>query len=259
MTSSSGKLSRVRTPLRVALVIVGVIVALLVVQSLPIFLMMPFGAQAYDNPDFVVYYEKGDEAGAREVFDLVQSSMGELKQRMAYQTDSKLQIYVYKAQSSVWIRKYGLATMLIAPTWYIGDTVGGVVRIVSPDTPVRGNTHDTILGAVLHEIVHSINYHKNPRLSYFWDNGLATYLSGQKPSSVSYWSMPSLEDTHTENEIKFGNMGGYEYSYSYVEYLDAKYGWDKVIEYAAGGKTYEQVFGASEQQVYDGWAEYLKQ
>jgi hypothetical protein len=258
MASSSGNLIRARSPLRIALVIVGIIVALLIIQSLPIFFPMPFGAQAYDNPDFVVYYERGDEAGARDVFDLVKSSMGELKQRMDYQPDSKLQIYVYKAQSSVWIRKYGLATMLIAPTWYIGDTVRGVVRIVSPNTAVPRQTHDTILSAVLHEIVHSINYHKNPRLSYFWDNGLATYISGQRPDNVSYMSMPSLDDTHTENEIKFGNMGGYEYSYSYVEYLDGKYGWDKVIEYAAGGKTYEQVFGASEQQIYDGWANSLK-
>ncbi len=258
MAISSGNASRARTPLRIALIIVGVVVALLVIQSLPIFILMPFGAHAYDDPDFVVYYESGDGAGAKDVFDLVKTSMGELKQRMAYQPDSKLQIYVYKAQSSVWIRKYGFATMLIAPTWYIGDTVGGVVRIVSPNTPVQRQTHDTILGAVLHEIVHSINYHKNPRLTYFWDNGLATYLAGQTPTNVTYFGMPSLTDTHTRNEIKFGNMGGYDYSYSYIEYLDGKYGWDKVIEYAAGGKTYEQVFGASEQQIYDGWAESLK-
>ncbi len=259
MAFSSGNVSRVRTPLRIALIIATVVVALLIIQSLPVFILMPFGAQAYDDPDFVVYYEAGDAAGAREVFDLVKSSMAELKQRMADQPDSKLTIYVYKAQSSVWIRKYGLATMLIAPTWYIGDTVGGVVRIVSPNTAVPRQTHDTILGAVLHEIVHSINYHKNPRLTYFWDNGLATYIAGQTPTHVTYLGMPSLADTHTSNEIKFGNMGGYDYSYSYIEYLDAKYGWEKVIEYAAGGRTYEQVFGATEQQIYDAWAETLKQ
>jgi hypothetical protein len=241
-------------------ILLAVLVALVILQSLPVLFLKPFGALAYANDDVLVYYQRGDEAGAKEVFDLVSSHIGEINARLKYQPRQPLEIFVYKAQSSLWMRKYGLVTLLIAPTWYVGDNQGAAVKLVSPNTPVRGHTHDSILNAILHEVVHSVNYRKNPRLSYFWNNGLATYLAEQVPpeGSVSYLDAPTLEQTHTSNEIQFGEMGGYFYSYSYIAYLDQAYGWDRVVDFASGGKTYEQVFGTSEQAIYDAWLASLK-
>ncbi len=252
-TSHSSSL--LRSAWKAVAIIVAVLIALAALQSLPIVLLKPLGAQAYANDSVVVYYEPGDEAGAHEVFQLVSNHIGEIDARMEYQPAAPLGIFVYKAQSSLWMRKYGLVTLLFAPTWYVGDSQFGAVKLVSPNTPVQGHTHDSILNAILHEVVHSINYHKNPRISYFWDNALATYIAGQVPpdGSVSYWNAPSLDQMHTSNEMEFGEMGGYFYSYSYAEYLDKTYGWARVIEYASGGKSYEDVFGASERAVYDGW------
>jgi hypothetical protein len=264
MASISGKSARPSSALGNALaalgIIAGVIAAIAVIQSLPIFSLKPLGAQAYANDNVLVYYERGDEAGAKEVFDLVSSNIGRIDERMKYRRSSPQEIFVYKDQSSLWMRKYGLVTLLFAPSWYVGDNRGNAVLMVSPNAPVGGHTHDTIIGATLHEVVHTVNYEKNPKLSYFWDNGLATYITGQTPPGdfLSPASMPSLEQTHTENEMEFGNMGGYGYSYSYIEYLDKTYGWDRVINFASGGKTYEQVFGVSEQEIYDGWGEYLR-
>ncbi len=255
MSDTSHPSSLLRSAWTAVAIIAAVLIALVALQSLPIVLIKPLGAQAYANENVLVYYEPGDEAGAKEVFDLVSSNIVEINARMEYQPAAPLEIFVYKAQSSLWIRKYGLMTLLFAPTWYVGDSQFGAVKLVSPNTPVRGHTHDSILNAILHEVVHSINYHKNPRISYFWDNALATYIAGQVPpeGSVSYLNAPSFEQTHTSNEIEFGEMGGYFYSYSYAEYLDKTYGWQRVIEFASGGKSYEQVFGASERAIYDAW------
>ncbi len=253
--TSSRPSSLLRSVWTALAVIAAVLVALAVIQSLPILLLKPLGAQAYANDALVVYYEPGDEAAAQEVFNLVNRNLGDINTRMDYQPTSPLEVFVYKAQSSLWMRKYGLVTLLFAPTWYVGDSQFGAVKLVSPNTPVRGHTHDSILNAVLHEVVHAINYEKNPRISYFWDNGLATYLAGQVPpeGSVSYLDAPSFEQTHTSNEMEFGEMGGYFYSYSYVEFLDKTYGWKPVIDFASGGKSYEEVFGLSERNVYDAW------
>lgn len=242
-------------------ILAAILFGLALLQTLPVFALKPLGAQAYANDAVVVYYERGDEAGAHEVFELVSRNIRRIDERMKFEPSTPLEIFVYKAQSSLWMRKYGLVTLLFAPSWYVGDSQGGVIRMVSPNTPVQGHTHDTILGAVLHEVIHVINYRRNPRISYFWDNGLATYLAGQTPPAefLSYLSMPTLAQTHTRDERQFGDMGGYAYSYSYIEYLDQTYGWDRVIDFAAGGRSYQSVFGASEQQVYDGWAQYLKQ
>jgi hypothetical protein len=247
--------------LKRALIIVGIVVAILVIQTLPVFMLKPLGAKEYINKDVVVYYEPGDESGARDIFDLVTNNIAEIKARMRYESEKPLEIYVYKSQSSVAIREAGFAALLIAPSWFIGNSKNGVIRMVSPNTKVKGHTHDTVLNGTLHEVVHSINYYKNPRLSYFWDNGLATYLAKQKPdeTAVSYAALPSLEDTQSNNPIKFGNMGGYAYSYSYVEYLEKTYGWDSVIGFASGEKDYQEAFGRSEQEIYADWGNYIKQ
>jgi replication-associated recombination protein RarA len=99
----------------------------------------------------------------------------------------------------------------------------------------------------------------NPKLSYFWDNGLATYLAQQEPQEREINSMPipTLRDMHTENGLKFGEMGGYAYSYKYIEYLDQTYGWEKVAAYASGKGDYEDVFQKSEEDIYRDWCKYM--
>ena len=246
--------------LKKVLVVVGVLLLLLVIQTLPVFIVKPLDAGEYRSPDAVVYYERGDEAGAKEVFDLVNSNIAPIKEKMAFQSTSPLEIYVYKTQRGLWIREAGFVTLLFAPPWFIGDSEAGVIKMVSPNTPVKGHTHETILNGTLHEVVHSINYYKNPKLSYFWDNGLATYLAKQTPdkSSLAFDSMPSMEDMKTDNGLTFGNYGGYAYSYSYVEYLVQTYGWEKVRDYASGAASYETAFGKSEQAIYEDWGQYLQ-
>ena len=261
MSTSTKPLIQHKTLLRRTLIIAGIILAVLVVQTLPVFILRPLGAKEYANKDVVVTYQPGDEAGARDVFDLVTSEVGRIKAKMEYESNEPLQIYVYRTQSSLAITEAGFAALLIAPSWFIGNSRWGVIRMVSPNTKVEGHTHDTILNGTLHEVVHSINYYKNPQLSYFWDNGLATYLANQKPdrSFLSFDSLPSFEDLHTNDAVKFGNMGGYAYSYSYIEYLDKTYGWDRVIAVASGEEDYQQAFGKSEREIYAEWGDTIRQ
>lgn len=261
MSTSSKPLTRRFPLLKRALIIAGIIVAILVIQTLPVFMVKPLGAKEYINPDVVVYYQPGDELGAREIFDLVTNNIAAIKASMKYESNRPLEVYVYRTQSSLAIREAGFATLLIAPSWFIGQSKQGVIRMVSPNTRVKGHTHDTILNGTLHEVVHSINYYKNPHLSYFWDNGLATYIAGQKPDKafLSYASLPSFEDLRSDNAITFSNMGGYAYSYSYIEYLEKTYGWDRVIAFASGEQDYQQAFGKSEQEIYAEWGQHIKE
>jgi hypothetical protein len=261
VSSSSKPLTHRRTSLKKILIIIGIIVAVIVVQTLPVFIVKPLGAKEYANTDVVVYYQPGDETGAREIFDLVANNITGIKAKMKYASHKPLEIYVYKTQSLLAMTEAGFAALLVAPSWFIGNSRWGVIRMVSPNTKVKGHTHDTILNGTLHEVVHSINYYKNPHLSYFWDNGLATYLANQKPDqgSVSFASFPSFEDLQTNSALRFGNMGGYAYSYSYIEYLDKTYGWDSVMAFASGEKDYQQAFGKSELEIYTDWGGYIKQ
>ena len=240
-------------------IILIVIAALLVLQTLPIFFPKPLGSVEMADERVHLYYQPGDEKGAKEVFDLLNQRSGEIYAQMNYTSTAPINVYLYKTQWQLAIREAGFATLIIAPPWHIGDSHEGNIMMVSPYTPVRVHTHDSILLATLHELVHSIVFQINPELNYFWDNGLATYLSGQTPEegTISSMPVPTLAQMHTDNGLEFGNMGGYAFSYSYIEYLDKKYGWDKVATYAAGKGDYETIFGATEAELYDAWCDSL--
>lgn len=240
-------------------IILLIIAALLVLQTLPVFFPKPLGSIEMADERIRLYYQPGDEKGAREVFDLLNEKSGEIYEKMNFTSNTPTNVYLYKTQWQLAIREAGFATLIIAPPWHIGDSHNGNIMMVSPYTPVRVHSHDSILLATLHELVHSIVFQINPELNYFWDNGLATYLSGQTldESVVETMPVPTITQMHTDNGLEFANMGGYEFSRNYIDFLDQTYGWDKIAAYAAGKGDYESIFGASEAELYDAWREYL--
>jgi hypothetical protein len=241
------------------LVIFIVFILLIVVQTLPVFFPKPIRSQSIVDENIILYYQKDDEKGANEVFELLQEESDAILTKMNFENNNPTEVYLYGTQWQLAIREAGFVTLLVAPSWHIGDSHNGNVMMISPYTPVDVHTHDSILLATLHEFVHSINFQINPDLSYFWDNGLATYLSGQTPEDEDLFSrsVPSIEEMHTDNGLEFGEMGGYAFSYNYIEYLETTYGWDKVTEYASGNGSYEDVFDKSEEEIYHDWCQSL--
>ncbi|MBV1756445.1 MAG: hypothetical protein KMY55_01255 [Dethiosulfatibacter sp.] len=240
--------------------VLAFIVALVIIQTLPIFFLKPMGYETIADENIQMYYSPGEQKGAEEVFELLQLKSDEIKEKMKMEINEPIQVYIYKTQNQLALREAGFITLTFAPSWHIGDSHNGNIMMVSPYTKVKGHTYESILNATLHELVHAINYQINPKISYFWDNGLATYLANQKPnaSDLTSHSIPTFKQMQTNNGLEFGNMGGYAYSYSYIEYLDETYGWDKVLEFASGGKSYEDVFGKSELEVYNDWCNFCR-
>lgn len=239
------------------LIITLCIITLLILQTLPVFFLEPLGSKTIFGNNICLYYQPDDEKGANEIFELLGEKSDEIYSKMNFKSTIPTKVYLYKSQKQLAIREAGFITLAFAPSWYIGDSHNGNIMMVSPYTPVKGHTHDTIVNGTLHELVHSIVYNINPKLSYFWDNGLATYLSQQKPEKKDITSrpVPSLEDMHTDNGLKFGEMGGYAFSYNYIEYLDKTYGWEKVVAYASGRGNCEEIFGESEEDIYKNWSQ----
>lgn len=237
--------------------IVVVLLVLVVLQTLPIFFPRPLFAETLQSGSIRVHHTKGDEKGAREVLDLLVQRGGDILAQLGADGEPEVEVHLYPTQWQLAIREAGFATLLVAPEWHIGDSHGGNIMMVSPYTPVRVHDHDSILAAVLHEWVHAVNHRQNPEMNYFWDNGLATWLAGQTADEGMLRDMPfpSIEDMHTENGLKFGQMGGYAFSYDYIRYLTERHGWPKVAAYARGEGDHETVFGLSEEELYTNWKE----
>jgi hypothetical protein len=244
---------------RKAILITVVVLIIIGLQSLPVLFPRPVGSKTLENEDFIVYYQPSQEKGASEVFESINSKAGEIYRQMNFENKGPTKVYIYSKQWQLAIREAGIVTLAFAPPWHIGDSHNGNIMVVSPYTPVKVHTHDSILSAVLHEMVHSIVYRVNDDLSYFWDNGLATYIAGQnpEPGMVRAMEIPTISDMHTENGLKFGNMGGYAFSYNYIEYMDKTYGWQSVLDYASGKGSYEEIFKKTEEEIYNDWVQYI--
>lgn len=44
---------------------------------------------------------------------------------------------------------------------------------------------------------------------------------------------------------------------TYIEYIDKKYGWEKLMEIIKT-EDYEMVFGKSDEDIYNEWVDYIK-
>lgn len=240
-------------------VVMSVLLLIAILQTLPVFLVKPVGALVLKGENVIVYYQGTDEKGAQKVFNVLENTAEEVRKKLGIAEDKLTEVYVYGRQDSLWIRKFGFITLLFAPEWYIGDNKGEKVLLVSPYAKVKGHDFNSILDAATHELVHTYNYRVNPKLSYWIDNGVATFISRQLPREglTDEIPVPAFSDLKTENEKKFGNIGGYEYSYTYIEFINSEFGWDKVLELVRGKKTYQQIFEKSEQEIYDQWVKFL--
>ena len=145
--------------------------------------------------------------------------------------------------------------------WYIGDNEGTNVLLTSPANPGKAHDYDSVKSASIHEMVHAYNAILNKDMPLWVNEGIALYLSNGDPRVDLYstsHSIPSLEQTHISNPIEFSNIRGYDFAYTYIEYLDAVYGWENVLTFA-GTKDFMKAFGKDESAIYDGWIKFLKE
>ncbi|MDD4080052.1 MAG: hypothetical protein PHP02_01390 [Eubacteriales bacterium] len=209
----------------------------------------------------VVHYEREEDA-ARDVFALAEAQGGDLKEQLGIEGDKAVNIYLYDRQSTLQTKKYGFAAALLGLDWYIGDNVGDNALLVSPGGEYAVHGYEDVRQAALHEMVHAYNYHINPRMPYWIDNGVAGWLSGQTPNM--YWErmrLPSLKDTRVFgllSPVRFARFDGYAFSYMYIKYLADTYGWDAVRTLLHTG-DYPAAFGVGEEAIYENWANYMAQ
>jgi len=240
--------------------IITMVMLIIVVQSLPILFLRNVGMEVLEGDYVRAYYDKGDIDGGKKVFSKLEKTAEELYRKLDFNRTELTNVYIYMRQSSLHIRKAGYLTLLVPLDWYIGDNKKDIVLIVSPNSENRMHNENSILEAAIHEFVHTVNYQINPQLPYFLDNGVATYLSGQKPYNdfAQYLEIPDIDYLEIENQKKFGETDGYFLSYTFIEFLDLKYGWEAVIDLINGELTYDEIFSKGKEQIYYEWKEYVE-
>ena len=244
---------------RMILKITMVLVSLIIIQSLPILFLKNIGMESITGNYVKIEYDKGDLEGGTKVFNKLEQVAKELHNKLDFDRDEPTKVYVYKKQASLHIRKAGLITLLLPLDWYIGDNKGDIVLIVSPHSNNRIHDENSILEAAVHEFVHTINFQINPHLSYFLDNGVATYLAHQRPFNdfARNMKLPEMDYLSIKDQKRFGETGGYFFSYTFIEFLDLRYGWKAVLDLIRGELSYQEIFSKPEGDIYQEWKEYV--
>lgn len=252
---------RRRRAVRALAWVVLVLAAATLVNILPTLRLQTGGMQTAEGERVSVHHED-EEAAALEVLELADGRAGQLQETLGVTEPLHIDIYVYDDQATMQRKRYGFVTALLGLDWYIGDNIGTTVLLTSPANPGPAHDADSVRNAVLHEIVHAVNSVLNPDLSYWLDNGIAGYLSGQEPPGwfvVPDVPVPTLEDTRMGGPLaplRFSDVNGYPMSYTYVEHLDQTFGWDAVRELARTG-DHQEALGVGEEQVYADWVAWL--
>lgn len=170
-----------------------------------------------------------------------------------------MSVYVYDYQSTMQTKKYGYIAPLLGLDWYIGDNIGTNVILTSPANPGEVHDYDNNKYAVLHEIVHAYISVLNKDICLWLTEGMALYLSNGEPFYKEYienGTIPTYNDTCSNNPLTFSNCGGYTFAHTYIEYLDRTYGWDNVLALIES-ENYEECFGKSREEIYEEWVEYI--
>jgi hypothetical protein len=241
------------------LLVVGLLL-LIFINFIPTFYLKNPGMNTLQGEYITVYYEK-EETAARDVFSLTERESGYIAAKLGFTSPQDIKLYIYDRQSAMQMKKYGLIVLFLNLEWYIGDNRGTNVLLTSPANPGNAHDYDEVKTASVHEMVHAYNSLLNPHMPLWVNEGMAGYLAGQKPREDLYdtvYFVPDIKQTHTNSPLEFSNIGGYDFAYTYVEYMDEAFGWESFLAYAKTG-DFSIAFGIDEQRVYDGWVGFLKE
>ena len=144
-------------------------------------------------------------------------------------------------------------------SWFYDDSAVGaayqdLVLLTSPENPGTQHTYADMLEIAVHEYVHTCVYRLNEYPNMWLDEGLATFLAGQRSPLPT--SIPEFTDFQKQDKGFFWENDGYAVSYYYVEFLIREFGNEDVARLVQTN-DYQGTLGESELEVYDRWLEYL--
>jgi hypothetical protein len=211
--------------------------------------------QVHETEHFTVYYEALGQETIDDIAGKLETSSPAIRDFFGLSRDQKGRIVVYASVGRFQRAYLGLFLSLLYGDWAAGAAYRDLVLITSPENPGTQHTYEDILDIVVHEYVHTLVYRQNEMPDIWLDEGLATFLAGQKSELPS--TIPPFEALQKQGMGTFLENDGYAFSYVYVEYLVGKYGNERVVGLVRTN-DYEEAFGKTALDVYDEWVLYLE-
>ena len=212
------------------------------------------GMHVYDTEHFTIYYETLGPKALNDIETKLETSYPIMQDFFSLNSAQKGKVVVYASVERFQRAYLGIFLSFLYDDWASGAAYQDLVLIASPENPGTQHTYEDILATAVHEYSHTLVYQQNEMLDIWLDEGVATFLSGQKsqlPPTVPAFDAMQEQDLNT-----FLENDGYAFSYSYVEYLVKVYGNEKVVELIRSN-DYEGTFDKPALDVYNEWASYV--
>ncbi len=211
--------------------------------------------QVHETEHFTVYYEALERETISDIDEKLEANCPAIRDFFGLGQDQKGRIVVYASVGRFQRAYLGLFLSLLYGDWAAGAAYRDLVLITSPENPGRQHTYEDILDIVVHEYVHTLVYQQNEMPDIWLDEGLATFLAGQKSELPP--TIPAFEAMQKKGMAAFLENDGYAFSYVYVEYLVGEYGNERVVSLVRTN-DYEETFGKTALNVYNEWVLYLE-
>lgn len=205
---------------------------------------------------FTIYYGNGEaeEKAANDIMCKIKDEKEYIWEKLNIVEPVHMIIFMFDKIDSfkeAFLKYSGASKM---ENYAVGTCFAGGVILASPNLNLGNHSYYSMISTVpVHEMVHFYcQQYGGGIYSAVLSEGVAYYLAaGEKGAGKPNSAIPTFE------QVYFNSINPAAYCYSYVNFLDKTYGWDKTLELIKT-ENYEKTLGKSEKQIYNEWVEFLK-
>jgi len=220
---------------------------------------------AKESQHFDFYSTESDLKVLDSLAITLENNYSRITDRLGIQINNKIHVKVFPDVKDF----HAAINMPDAPEWVVGTGYGNEIMMVSPLNPGRYQTYESLMQIIVHEFVHIAVYHVvgdlMTRLPRWLNEGYACYEAGQindnikksLASGLLLKAPPTWTQLEAASDMEFGQMGGYGYSATIVEFLIDTFGFDKLVLLIKEPEKIEFIYGLSKDTLETEWIKYL--
>ena len=218
---------------------------------------------ALKNDKLIIYYKESDNTDTLKAFiDKISSRFEDIKDYFGVEYNFLELTLCSKSEFDEFVvstaSMYGSKEDV--PNWLVGFSINQGVHVVIP----REDKLEYMTKVAIHELTHLLSYkieHKEKRVKLL-DEGIATFLANQMSykrfetivEDYNNGNLHKIEDFCIYNGNEFGKLNGYAYSYVIMEFLNQKFGKERIVYWL----KYPKEFLKMVPQIELEFKEYLK-
>jgi RNA polymerase sigma-70 factor (ECF subfamily) len=203
----------------------------------------------------------GEKKVHQDVLRELNGSVEQLAKKLKHQPSQKIVIEIYPDLPAF----HQAVGEPDAPNWFMGTFAGNTLKIVSPLDPGPNHTYQSILRSTTHLFAMWLVRDINPTAPKWLCQGIGGYeakqmseqfLKDTTADAIRSGTIPTLDQL--ENDTwDFETMGGFQFSYLMVEFLERTYGLDALNQLIRSPGNCSGILGRTESELREQWIQYL--